>query len=46
MYNDISHFTVAGSQLFVENMMDSLREVVDMPPHDPAVNEGLGREAQ
>ena len=29
MYNDVCHLTVAGSELFVENMMDSLREVTD-----------------
>jgi hypothetical protein len=29
IYNDVCHFTVAGSELFVDNMMDALREVVE-----------------
>ena len=29
MYNDVCHLTVAGSELFVEHMMDSLKKVVE-----------------
>ena len=35
LFNDICHLTVAGSELFVDNMMDALREVIAPPPrHD------------
>jgi hypothetical protein len=45
VYDDLCHLTVAGSELFVDNMMDSLRGVVGISPAGPAVDGRFRRES-